>query len=628
LPNRGRRDDEAPPLWERSARIMPCTKISKAKPLLGAALVAAVVLLSASAALAADMIKIQGESMNLATGISIVNDTAAEPTGAGKAIRFTSNAAAKKSVTYNASADEIIVRARKEGTKAQHPLLRVFTKTGTSQILRGSVSVSSTTYKEYSFPFSASSGTYEIQVRGHDIGTGRQLRVDYFRIPVSAPPPPTDTDGDGVPDDTDNCDTEPGPASNGGCPIPSLPSHASKQADSFVDSIGVVTHIGFATTNYYQQLATHVKPALDELGVRHIRDHAEPTRLDVHEKFAELKRDLGISVMVHPHEDDFPMTATKINAMGDASGGAIEMWEGINEYNRIDSPTWGAELENYQRAFFNAVQQSRYADLPVGCPSIMNPYPPISEIPRIENPGCDWRLMHSYPGGGSHPDSTKLSNEDIPVANHVADDPNAQKPIVASETGYTVADGAWQEVSELARAKYSPRLSLVYFQKGIDRAYHYQLYDHKTGTLPTAHFGFLKNDWSKTPAWHSLENTIDILEDPGTSFAPGSLKYELSGNSADVRSLLLQKRDGTFYLVLWQEVASYDRASDQDISIVPEKVTVRFEGAKNVAVYAPRTISSSGPADNAKAHPQRTLTGVTSITEPIEDEVNIIKITP
>jgi hypothetical protein len=154
----------------------------------GAALVAAVLLLGASAAFAADMIKVQGESMTLATGITVVNDSSAEPTGAGKAIRYNANATARKSVTYTKGASQIVVRARKDGTNAQHPLLKVYTKTGTqTPVLRGSATVSSTSYQEYTFPFSASSGTHQIQVRGANIASGRLLRVDYFRIPETAP---------------------------------------------------------------------------------------------------------------------------------------------------------------------------------------------------------------------------------------------------------------------------------------------------------------------------------------------------------------------------------------------------------------------------------------------------------
>jgi hypothetical protein len=168
--------------------------------LVGAFVAVAMLLLGTLTAFAADMIKVQGESMTLATGNSVVPDSSAEPTGAGKAIRYTANATARKNVTYTKGATQIVVRARKDGTNANHPLLKVFTKTGTqSPVLRGTVTVSSTSYQEYTFPFSANSGTHQVQVRGANIASGRLLRVDYFRIPEDAPtvdttPPETTID--------------------------------------------------------------------------------------------------------------------------------------------------------------------------------------------------------------------------------------------------------------------------------------------------------------------------------------------------------------------------------------------------------------------------------------------------
>jgi hypothetical protein len=168
--------------------------------LVGAFVAVAMLLLGTLTAFAADMIKVQGESMTLAMGISVVPDSSAEPTGAAKAIRYTANATARKNVTYTKGATQIVVRARKDGTNANHPLLKVFTKTGTqSPVLRGTVTVSSTSYQEYTFPFSANSGTHQVQVRGANIASGRLLRVDYFRIPEDAPtvdttPPETTID--------------------------------------------------------------------------------------------------------------------------------------------------------------------------------------------------------------------------------------------------------------------------------------------------------------------------------------------------------------------------------------------------------------------------------------------------
>ena len=89
------------------------TVLLKGKLLRGAALVGAMLLLSTSAALAADMLKVQGESMTLATGISVINDSSAEPTGAGKAIRYTASATARQNVTYTKGATQIVVRAQR-----------------------------------------------------------------------------------------------------------------------------------------------------------------------------------------------------------------------------------------------------------------------------------------------------------------------------------------------------------------------------------------------------------------------------------------------------------------------------------------------------------------------------------
>jgi CSLREA domain-containing protein len=46
--------------------------------------------------------------------------------------------------------------------------------------------------------------------------------------------PPPDTDGDGVPDATDNCPTQSGPASNGGCPVTATPAAGGSPAPTAV----------------------------------------------------------------------------------------------------------------------------------------------------------------------------------------------------------------------------------------------------------------------------------------------------------------------------------------------------------------------------------------------------------
>jgi hypothetical protein len=54
-------------------------------------------------------------------------------------------------------------------------------------------------------------------------GIGQNKSILWGELASPPPPPPTDTDGDGVPDSTDQCPNDPGPASNNGCPLPPPP---------------------------------------------------------------------------------------------------------------------------------------------------------------------------------------------------------------------------------------------------------------------------------------------------------------------------------------------------------------------------------------------------------------------
>jgi hypothetical protein len=61
-------------------------------------------------------------------------------------------------------------------------------------------------------------GSHQLQI-GPNATLANRANVDWFELHNTGSTPPTDTDGDGVPDDTDQCDTQPGPASNNGCPV-------------------------------------------------------------------------------------------------------------------------------------------------------------------------------------------------------------------------------------------------------------------------------------------------------------------------------------------------------------------------------------------------------------------------
>ena len=117
-----------------------------------------------------------------------------------------------------------------------------------------------------------------------------------------------------------------------------------------------------------------------------------------------------------------------------------------------------------------------------------------------------------------------------------------------TETGYP------QSYVPLDRAnKYYSRLFFEFFNHGIVRTYAYQLLDEYTSEGSGSTIGLLYSDGTPKPQFTTISNIISILNDPGGGFNPGSLGYSIGGAQGTLHHTLLEKRNGTFYLVLWLE---------------------------------------------------------------------------
>jgi F5/8 type C domain/PA14 domain len=94
-------------------------------------------------------------------------------------------------------------------------------RSGNSWSTAATLTASSPGLKVHTFP--VRSARY-VRIEGDQRATRWGISLWDVRVfgPTSPPSPP-DGDGDGVPDSTDQCLTQPGPASNGGCPLPDPP---------------------------------------------------------------------------------------------------------------------------------------------------------------------------------------------------------------------------------------------------------------------------------------------------------------------------------------------------------------------------------------------------------------------
>src|SRR5690606_35790567 len=114
-----------------------------------------------------------------------------------------------------------------------------------------------------------------------------------------------------------------------------------------------------------------------------------------------------------------------------------------------------------------------------------------------------------------------------------------------------------------------------------------------------SNFGLLRNDLSPKPAFAALKNLIAICSDPGGgSAAPGALDYRVGGDQENLRHLLLQKSDGSFYLALWRAESVWDGRSGRRLPAAERTVRVTVPGGVSDAQeYAP----------NASSEPLRSL---------------------
>ena len=121
-------------------------------------------------------------------------------------------------------------------------------------------------------------------------------------------------------------------------------------------------------------------------------------------------------------------------------------------------------------------------------------------------------------------------------------------PRVTTETGCTISGAITEEIQALNLLS----MYLDQFKRGWSHTAVYLLRD-RTDEGGNQTFGFFKADYTPRKAAVYLHNLTTILADDGTLAKPGQLNYSLAEQPPTVHDMLLQKSDGTFALVIWNE---------------------------------------------------------------------------
>jgi hypothetical protein len=399
-------------------------------------------------------------------------------------------------------------------------------------------------------------------------------------------------------------------------PWPASAVETPGMADAFVDSVGVNIHLGFAGT-LYQTNFPQVLSLLQGLDVRHVRDGIVLGQSTICSEYQQLLGD-GIRV------DDVTspgMNQQTITQWGPCAGGALEAVEGPNELDMSGDSNWAATDIATQQNLYPAVKAAA-PGLTVFGPAVTSSaaYAALGDLSSYE----DFGNMHDYmagrnpgnPGWGSTDQFGTYGSLAWNMA--VAKQASVSRSLVATETGYTDTVGATDWVPAATKGRYEMRLLLEHWLAGVQRTYLYELIDTTNDSF--IGYGLTDAAGNPKPAYVAIQHLLAHLRDPGPAFTPTPLQYAV-GAASPVQHVLLQKRNGTYELILWVEASEWNALTATATSVAPQPVTLTF--LKTPSSLTQTTIGDDGTTQQSAL----TVTaGKTTLTA--TNDVQIIDITP
>ena len=375
--------------------------------------------------------------------------------------------------------------------------------------------------------------------------------------------------------------------------------------------------------NYFDRIYGNfplVERELKSIGVLHLRDGIHLQNADynavLYGRWIQLGK-LGIrfDAVLDPRSNLGPLNSALLDKADTLAGHTIESFEGPNEMDISNESDWPSVDRSYQSGIFTSVRSMKdSSSIKIIGPSLAQ----ASNSARVGNISSlmDAGNLHPYPAGKM---PSVVFPEQIMLERIMCGD----KPIVFTESGYHNAINEVNDqpgVSESAAAKYIPRLFLEDFSHGIPRTYLYEFMDEAPDpglTDPQMHWGLIRADGSEKPAFFALKNLIEELKDSSEPTSLKQLAWALNSGDTKIHHLLLEKSNGTFDLVLWQEVSSYDLTRHTDIHnpTVAAMLTLGQQ-ARRITLYQPVT----------QAGALRTFNHVRSVPLEIPDHPLVVEI--
>jgi hypothetical protein len=409
---------------------------------------------------------------------------------------------------------------------------------------------------------------------------------------------------------------------NGGTSSSCMASPAPEGPSTFVQSLGINTHLGYGGTPYYGQ-SQSVISALQYLGINTIRDQPpgytnDATTIASNDAVAAAGVQFD-ALLVGNGPVDITDTLAGVAAFEQTYPGSIAAIEGPNEING-----WPITYEGITNTYaagakvtqdlWTAVQSNPALEtVPVYALTLSYG---ITGVAAGEEQLGNLAPYVTYGNAHIYASSTNVWQEQMPYWLPVLEQDTPGRPTVITETGYTTTPS---EVDELSAAKYNLNLLFENALNGIVRTYLYELVDENTntsGTTVSDYYGEFHSDWTPKVGATAIHNLTTILKSAGSGTAANVFNSSVSGLPATGHSFLLGSSTA-WDLAVWIDATVYNPANEVDIAAPSYPVTVNLGATySNVAVYDPMI----GPA------PIATYSNVSTLSISVVDHPLIVQV--
>jgi hypothetical protein len=373
-------------------------------------------------------------------------------------------------------------------------------------------------------------------------------------------------------------------------------------AVELLEAFGVNIHMAYTNTAY--ENSAMVLALLKALHVRHVRDGFFPwpaghTQYDIH---ASLKA-LGIKAIAC-----IPYSPTlEVGQLVEFAtlAGNIEAFEVTNEPDDQANPSWAMQVRAMMPIVSAAAQQ---LGIPVLAPALVmtQSYQQLGDVSQ-------WAKVanaHAYFGGRNPECAAWGPSQHFTMAFWKAQGllsvPNATGSII-TESGNQVTPKptAQYTLPPGPAAVYAIRTVLEAFYQGFERCYLYELLDN-SGT----DYGLCNAAFQAKLSYTAVRHFLEVIADSSTAakYGPGFLDYTAPNG---YHSLLLQKHDGSFWIVAWPTEPCYDEVG---LKLTPFQ-TVNLGFSIQTPGYAIAQADSIGQNANIDQHVYPNLLSVSWIAD-------------